>query len=197
MTIPARTPSSHARLQGLAVALGALLLAAGASAPLTAAESEIPLKNADFEGGDRSTGTNPKVTGNVANGWSDNSDWADVKVEYAQDGDKPHGGKAAQRITVSKVGGGAVQMVQTVSLKKGKSYSFSAWLKGKPGAQVGLFLRRVDPYTYYGTTKASVTEDWKQHKVDATVTEDADVLVMIVLESPADIVIDDVRLVER
>lgn len=197
MTIHARTLSSPARRSRAAFALSALLLAAGASAPMSAAETEVPLKYADFEGGVRSTGTNPKITGNIANGWSDNSDWADVKVEYAVESDKPHGGKSAQRINVSKVGSGAVQMVQAVSLKKGKSYSFSVWLKGKPGAQVGLYLRRVDPYTYYGNTKVSVTEEWKQHKVDATVTEDADVLAMIVLESPADIVVDDVRLIER
>ena len=66
----------------------------------------------------------PKVTGEVASGWSDNSSWADVQEAYAADTSNPHRGTSAQKLIVTRVGSGAVQFVQGTSFAQGKAYDF-------------------------------------------------------------------------
>ena len=63
----------------------------------------VYLTNANFElvykeyerksGGD---GTNhPHISGKIADGWFDNSEWADLTVRYSDDSRNPHGGANA------------------------------------------------------------------------------------------------------
>src|SRR5208283_3081080 len=54
------------------------------------------------------------ITGQIANGWSDNSFWQTPAptITYSEDTVNPHGGTASQKIVVSSVGGDRFQMIQ-------------------------------------------------------------------------------------
>ncbi len=179
----------------------ALALTASASAILCAADLvQMPLTNAGFENGIRSVGpVGAKVAGDLGSGWYDNSDWADVRVSYAQEAEG-HGGKHAQRITVTKVATGAVQMIQRVPFTKDHTYAFSVWMKGMkgtPGTTVCLHLRQVAaPFTFYATTEVTITDRWTEFRVEGQVGESVDGLVMIALKAPGDAIVDDLVLVD-
>ena len=69
-----------------------------------------------------------QMTGEIAAGWSDNSNWADVGVIYGRDTSNPHRGLAAQKIAISRVTSGAVQFVQSETFTKGRVNEFRVWL---------------------------------------------------------------------
>jgi len=134
-----------------------------------------------------------KITGSIANGWGDNSNWADVEIAYAPDTERPHSGKTAQRITVGRVAGGAVQFVQDIELNKG-IYAYSIWLRGQPGTNVSVVLRRADPATQYAATTATLTDGWQEFTAAGVVPEKARCLLMLITKSPSTFWMDDARL---
>ncbi|CAN5761433.1 hypothetical protein BH09VER1_BH09VER1_13260 [soil metagenome] len=159
---------------------------------------EVTLKNSSLEGPylnlpPPGAGKKSQITGSIANGWGDNSGWADVEIAYAPDTERTHSGKMAQRISVGRVAGGAVQFVQDVEFKKG-IYAYSVWLRGMPGTTVNLVLRRMDPATQYASTTATLSDGWQQFTVAGVVPEDAHGLLMLITKSPATFWVDDARL---
>ncbi|RPH37426.1 MAG: hypothetical protein EHM91_15060, partial [Planctomycetota bacterium] len=160
---------------------------------------DVPLSNAGFEDGWWDSPVDPagKVSGRVAKGWGDNSSWADVKVTYAVDTANPHRGKSAQRITLDKIASGAVQFTQGARFRKGRAYAFTIWMRGRPGTAVSLLLRRLGaPYTTYAASDVVLSPEWREFVVEGAVPEDADGLLLLRLTAPADIVVDDARLVD-
>ena len=136
-----------------------------------------------------------KITGSIANGWGDNSGWADVDIEYAPDTARPHSGKASQRISINRVEGGAAQFVQDVEFNKG-IYAFSVWMRGRPGTIVSLVLRRSDPATFYGTTTAMLSDGWQEFTVAGIIPEKVHGLLMLITKSPSTFWMDDARLTD-
>ena len=65
-----------------------------------------------------------QISGEIAPGWEDNSNWADVGIVYSRDTNNPHRGRASQKIAISRVNTGAVQFVQTVAFTKGRVNEF-------------------------------------------------------------------------
>lgn len=138
-----------------------------------------------------------KITGSVAQGWGDNSNWADVSIDYAQDKINPHRGAACQRIAVSRVASGACQFVQSVTLQKGHVYEVRIWLRGASGAGIGLSLRQGGaPYTTYAETRASVSPEWQEFHAAGLVADDTTAYVMLRAEQPTTFWADDARLID-
>src|SRR3954462_789397 len=105
---------------------------------------DVGLVNPGFEEGWWAAPADPsgRVAGRVAKGWSDNSSWADVRVTYGVETANPHRGQSSQRITLHRIGSGAVQFTQGAQFRKGRAYAFSVWMRGRPGTSVSLMLRR-------------------------------------------------------
>lgn len=118
--------------------------------------AENLLPNADFEGQFRPSG--------IAEGWRDNSSWADLEVEYGRETDNPHSGQACQRITCTRLDSGAVQMIsaQGLPLHRGRIYRVRAWFRGNVDGVVVLLRQAPAPYRVYAQKSLLVTSQWQQ-----------------------------------
>jgi len=131
-----------------------LLLPIGLASALSA--SENLLKNGSFEG---------KFSDDkIADGWMDNSSWADLGVEYRRETENLHAGRACQRITCTRLTSGAVQMIPRgwVPLRKGKIYRVSLWLRGDAGRVAAQLRLAPSPYTIYVERHIMVTSEWQR-----------------------------------
>ena len=172
-----------------------LILAFAASARA----QEIPLQNPGFEAEFLAHQASPTATGQidgeVATGWQDNSDWAPVSATYARDTGNPHGGAASQRITATRVEGGAVQFVQGVKLRKGRVYEASVWLRGRPGTNAFVIVRQSGaPYKEYFSGRVSLAAEWQEIRVFGEVTDDTECFLMVRLDAPMTLWVDDANL---
>jgi hypothetical protein len=136
-------------MKGTIVVAGWMLLAIG-RAVLAQDNNLVPQENTGFEGNYTAVASSSdapdqkaQISGVIAPGWSDNSNWADVAVTYAKDSVNTHRGQAAQKIQITRVNSGAVQFVQNVSFKKGRVHLWRVWLRGNPGTGVNLMLRKA------------------------------------------------------
>jgi hypothetical protein len=163
---------------------------------LAATSQNLALANAGFEeGGAELKGD--KVSGLVGKGWSDNSDWADVKVAYALETTNPRRGAFCQRVTLHRIGSGAVQLTRSVKFQRGRAYALSVWMRGRPGTSVSLILRKQgEPYTHYAVSEAVLLPEWREYSVEGPVPEDADGLLMLRMTAPGEVFLDDVRLAD-
>jgi len=160
----------------------------------------IPLENAGFE--EPYTLVPPanpekkaQITGLQAEGWHDNSDWADISVEYSKEAENPHGGQASQKVDVTRVHGGAVQVTQKVPFQANHQYLFRVWLRGTPGTSVSIQLRRAeDPYTTYAMTDARLSDEWNEFTVSGGVSDDTPGFVLLLAGRPMTLWIDDASL---
>ncbi|MBA3683778.1 MAG: carbohydrate binding domain-containing protein [Planctomycetes bacterium] len=195
--------SSSRSFRSLPRALAMSVLVLGLATRLVGAESQDPgLANAGFEDGwvkdataADSTNENAKISGQVATGWSDNSSWADVQVVYAEDTAQPHRGTSCQRITVNRVGSGAIQYIQQVGFTGGKAYNFTVWMRGRQGTSVSLALRQHGaPYEQYAGATVMVGPEWREYSVEGVVPVNVKGIVMVKLQGPGEVFLDDARL---
>ena len=124
-------------------------------APLLA-HAANPLPNGDFEGAFGDNG--------IAQGWADNSGWADLDVRYDREEQNPHGGRACQKVTCTRLASGAVQMIPTsgVPLGKGLVYRVRAWLRGDVPQAVAVQLREAPaPYRVYVEQGLNLKAQWQ------------------------------------
>ena len=108
-----------------------------------------------------------RITGSVAPGWSDNTDWAkNVILAYGQDTSRPHSGTTCQRIIVTK---GFAQVTQSVQLLAGRLKA-SVWVRAEPAQWVSLTVRLAGaPYTAYGALPIKAGTQWTRISVECTV----------------------------
>lgn len=140
---------------------------------------------------------NARIIGAVADGWGDNSNWADVRIDYAQETVNPHRGASCQRVSIARVASGACQFVQSVTLKKGHVYQVRVWLRGTSGAGISVSLRQGGtPYTTYAETRASVSPEWQEFRAAGLVGDDTTGLLMLRTEQPTTFWADDAQLVD-
>ncbi|MDR3710363.1 MAG: hypothetical protein P4L33_18860 [Capsulimonadaceae bacterium] len=133
-----------------------------------------------------------RITGSVAKGWTDNSSWADVTVNYAREADDVHGGSSAQRVTVEDVRGGRVQLAQSIPVISGHIYKLSLWLKGRRAVQAGIALRQGPaPYETYGEQSVVLTGAWQNVTVLASAKATTEGEFMIYPPTGASMLIDD------
>ena len=185
-----------------AILAGMTAVATAQNAPQTTLSSVAGLVetvNPGFEGdykpvASQSDAPNQKavIKGAVAEGWNDNSNWADVDVEYSRDTNNPHRGQTAQKIVVKRVTGGAVQFVQQAPLKKGRVHVWKLWMRGRPGTSVSLSIRQAGaPYAEYANQTASLAAEWQEFRVFGVIPEDTAGFLMVRATSPMTFWIDD------
>src|SRR5208282_6819301 len=87
----------------------ALLLAALFAADTARANNLVGLTNPGMEPPYLPVNLNGgAISGSIANGWSDNSAWANATAHYSPDTTNPHSGSACQKVVVTSVGTGQV-----------------------------------------------------------------------------------------
>ncbi len=180
--------------------IAALLLSGAACQAQTMATVEA--KNPGFEGVYKAVNSSSdaptqkaRIVGQIAEGWEDNSNWADVAIEYSKDTANAHRGQLAQRVAVSRVAGGAAQLVQPVAFQKGHILEFRVWLRGQAGTSVTLALRQAGtPYTNYAERAFSVSAEWAEYRVAGVAGDDTAGFAMIIARSPATFEADDAQL---
>jgi hypothetical protein len=160
------------------------------------------MRNADFEGAFQPVlappaGQKAKVSGSIAEGWQDNSDWADVTVKYLPQAAIAKSGSVCQGIHVKEIRKGRVQFVQKLHLAKGKTYQATLHVRASQATPVELSLQKaVEPYTPYQTQVATVGTDWSEVTVTGTIAGDDDTFLMLAIPKPATIWVDGATLEE-
>ena len=152
------------------------------------------IKNGNFEGAFLPFVLPPnskgKVEGSIAEGWRDETAWADVSIAYSKEPTGGHNGTSAQKIEVSK---GTANFVQQLKLDAGTTYRVTAWAKATAPGRASLGLRNAGPpYTMYGKTPVALTTEWTKIEVVGTATASGNGLIMFVAEDIGTYWIDDV-----
>ncbi len=174
-------------------------LTAAPTTDLIAKGDVISTENPGFEGeynpvASSSDAPNAKavIKGAIAAGWGDNSNWADVNIDYSRDTVNPHRGAASQKVVIGRVASGAVQFVQKVPLREGRIHVWKLWMRGRPGDAVGLIIRKVDaPYTTYAAETATLSAEWQEYRVYGAIPESTEGFLMVRSSSPMTFWMDD------
>ena len=89
-----------------------------------------------------------RITGSIAPGWSDNTDWAkNVILAYGPETSRAHSGAACQRITMTQ---GFAQITQGMQFSAGRIQA-SVWVRAEPAQWVSLTVRLAGaPGTAFG-----------------------------------------------
>ena len=156
------------------------------------------LLNSGFEPPYVSAGVNNPISGNTAVNWYDNSSWGvpNPTVTYSEDTDNPHSGTSSQKVSVQTVPPNTlVQLVQSLTVIPGQTYTFSAWLRGDAGMKVNLVLQDNNtPYNYYANTQVTLTGVWQQFTTPAaTVNDTGSLLLMFQAPQAGTFWVDDVQ----
>ncbi len=156
------------------------------------------LLDSGFEPPYVSAGVNNSISGNTAVNWSDNSSWGvpNPTVTYSEDTGNPHSGTASQKVSVQTVpSGDAVQLVQSITVIPGQTYTFSAWLRGDAGMKVNLVLQDANtPYTHYGgQTQVTLSGAWQQFAISGQVNDTGSILLMFQATQPGTFWVDDAQ----
>ena len=108
-----------------------------------------------------------QVSGDLAGGWMENSQWADLDLRYERVTDRPHGGESCQRVTVTRFGGGGAQMAATdVKLQADRGYILEAWVRSPNGTPVTIQLRQPGPpYTTYVGKTVTPGPEWQRVRI--------------------------------
>lgn len=132
------------------------------------------------------------ITGVIADFWQDNSNWADVTVNYAEDTQIYRSGRSSQRIEVRAIRSGIVQFNKDQFVVPGRTYTAGVWLRGTPGMQATLVLREgPEPYRDYATRDVTLNSTWQYVSVTGTVAGARDAVVMIRTGSVGTLWVDD------
>jgi uncharacterized protein (TIGR03437 family) len=138
---------------------------------------------------------NGAIAGQIANGWSENSAWANATVQYAQETNNPHGGSSCQKVLVQSVGSGRMQFYQLFQLQAGNIYTASVWLRGTPGVQASLLVQKGSPpYATYVESSLTLTPDWQQVTAIGYITTTESAYLMIAMSTPGTVWVDDFAL---
>jgi hypothetical protein len=154
------------------------------------------LNNPGFEGRYLPVSSSkPTTTGSIAEGWSDNSGWADVTVHYGRDTTDPHSGTSCQKVVLQAVRTGEFQLVQELPGKAGHLYTPGLWLRGTPGRKVNLrFTLSGPPYTVFEDVPVTLDGAWRFASIPSHLTQTAPVTFMIDAAQPVTFCIDDASL---
>lgn len=158
-----------------------------------AAFAENRFVNGAFAPPFRAAGVAPDpIAGEIAEGWLDNSLWAQVGVTYAADHRAPHGGQTAQSVTVNSVTSGEVQFLQPIAVLPGQTYSFAAWVRGTPGMALAMRLQEQDPpyRTYAQTSLNTLTGAWQHFTTSGPIGDTGLAHLMFVANGPGHFSVD-------
>jgi hypothetical protein len=137
------------------------------------------------------------VTGVIAGGWTDNSAYGDVTVNYSRDTRNPHSGSSCQKVDVTAVNSGAFEFQQRVNVKTGRLYTQGVWLRGQPGTRIELWLQLYElPYTIYQDAPVYLSDEWQFVSVPAHATKDLTLTFKLKTDKPTSFCIDDASFVD-
>jgi hypothetical protein len=103
------------------------------------------------------------ISGSLANGWSENSAWANPTVQYSEETNNPHSGLACQKGGRDQRGHRPGAVHSAIPLQAGNIYTASVWLRGTPGLQASLVIQQANsPYATYIQSSLALTADWQQ-----------------------------------
>ncbi len=135
------------------------------------------------------------ISGYLANGWYENSAWANAAVQYSEDAANPHGGSACQKVVVTSVGTGRAQFYQPFQLQADAIYTASVWLRGDPGLQASLVIQQaISPYATYIQNSLALTGDWQQLTATGYIATNETAYLMIAISTPGTLWADDFAL---
>lgn len=181
--------------RGWAPLLVAAVCAAGA-AEAARADAPVGLTNPGMEepyGAVNSSGG--AISGHLANGWVENSSWANAAVQYSEENTNPHGGSACQKVVVTSVGTGRAQFYQRFQLQTGNIYTASVWLRGDPGLQASLVIQQGgSPYATYIQSSLALTADWQQVTAIGYIDSSEPAYLMVAISAPGTLWADDFAL---
>lgn len=137
-----------------------------------------------------------RITGRIADRWNDNSSWARVVVQYGEVTDGAHGGKSAQRISVSRIATGAVQLTQdAVDLKQGAPYQAQVFARSPDGISLTLQVRQPGPpYTTYAERRFQPGPEWTPCELTLTSPVSGPALFMLLPGDAGTVDVDDASL---
>lgn len=151
------------------------------------------------------TDSKAKMSGQLASGWEDNSNWAEATINYGSETSNPHSGETSQRIELQDVGkqGGGAQICQVITTHRGRVYRASAWIRAKGDAKVILTLRPLGEHLRVKESSKQFTAGtaWKQISIELDArdmtAENADTLLILGVYTPKSTLwVDDVEFSE-
>jgi hypothetical protein len=135
------------------------------------------------------------ISGRIANGWSDNSSWANATVQYSEEDSNPHSGSACQKVVATSVGTGRAQFIQQFSLQAGNIYTASVWLRGDSGLEASLIIQQAaSPYATYIENSIALTADWQQVTAIGYISTTESAYLMVAVSTPGTLWADDFAL---
>jgi hypothetical protein len=172
-----------------------LLLTVGG---LEAAQEGL-LRNNGFEGPGVDFRLRPearaRIDGRIAEGWQDNSQWADLDLHYAIDPTGGRNGSAAQRVELRATADGSPQLLQEFEVQAGQTYTGRAWVRGLERVPVNLLLRASgSPYTLHARHQVLTTPDWQELRVTWTASADGRASFILNPEAAGTVWLDDAAL---
>ncbi len=130
------------------------------------------------------------VSGQVAQGWADNTSWASgISVAYSRDTATKRGGASSQRIDVQS---GFAQFVQWMPLTNGRTH-VSVWMRSAAPMWAALYVRGSG-FRVYGSTPVRVDGTWRQVKLEALTSADAEGGVFVNTAGTGTLWLDDASL---
>lgn len=175
--------------------LGALLVAASVwiAGPASALASQRLLNSCFDQGADAVTG--------VASSWTNVTyPGQSAAAAYSIVAPGSQGCPSAQRIDVTSIGAGSVQMAQTVALRAGNTYQFVVWLSAdKAGTTAVVHLQRASgsgALQVATSGKVSLTTTPTPYVVPAVVTADVTVKAAIGIWSVGAVTVGKATLLE-
>ena len=155
------------------------------------------LRNANFYEPMISTGSDANtIKGVIAHDWQDNSDWADVDVSYRRDPKMILGGGRGQAVDVGAVRSGRQQLRQSLIVRTGQDYIFSAAVRGTPGTRVEMLIRNAEPpYNAFAAREiADFDGNWRTYSVSGPVGPKGAIDLMFASAGPGSYGVGQVRL---
>lgn len=157
------------------------------------------LRNGGFEGTGEAYSPRPdaraRISGALATGWRDNSEWADLELQYAIDTSVHRGGTASQRMELRTAASGSPQLWQEFEARAGFTYTGRVWVRAPERLPVNLLLRTsAAPYTLHARHQVLTTPDWQELRVTWTATTDSRVSFILNPEAAGIVWFDDADL---
>ena len=148
------------------------------------------INNTGFESGFQENG--------VAEGWRNDSGWADVQVRFSKESKylprarTPN--RAAQRIDVTKFTSGRVEFCTPVTTSRVREHKISLWMASSEPIKVTVQIRRRDePYNTYALETFLVNGKWQEYGFSAIVGKCINPQLMVQVEQTGTLWIDNVR----
>lgn len=179
-----------------AASLTCLFLLLTTVAAVAQTPTQVPLVNPGFEapyGAVNQAAGVTTITGQVANGWLDNSRTSNATVQYAQDTSNPHGGASSQKIVVVDPGSAEASFVTRADfpVRSGNIYTATVWMRGSPGVVARVLVRNRTTFTNLLESNIDLTANWQQVVASGYVTLNDTAFLSITIPAAATVWVDD------